>query len=48
MNVSQDWNTYGSDQGRTGFERRNPRLLKDTLAKEFALLYKMKLDPNAR
>jgi outer membrane protein assembly factor BamB len=48
MSRSQDWNTFGSDQGRSGWERSDPRISKDTLAKEFALLYRMKLEENAR
>jgi len=48
MGRSQDWNTFGSDPGRTGFERSDPRISKESVAKEFALLYKMKLEANAR
>src|SRR5215472_722230 len=47
MSRSQDWNTFASDPGRTGSERSDPRINKDTLAKDFALLYKMKLEPAA-
>src|ERR1043166_2396907 len=47
MGRSQDWNTFGSDAGRTGSERSDPRIAKDSLAKEFALLYKIKLEENA-
>jgi outer membrane protein assembly factor BamB len=44
---SQDWSTFGSDIGRTGFERSDPLIKKDTLAKDFTLLYKMKLGSGA-
>jgi PQQ-like domain len=39
-----DWNTFGGDIGRTGSERSDPFIKKDTLAKEFTLLYKSKLE----
>src|SRR3978361_957152 len=40
----QDWNTFGSDIGRSGYEKNDPRMTKENVAKEFALLYKMKLE----
>jgi outer membrane protein assembly factor BamB len=39
-----DWNTFGSDVGRTGAERTDPFINKDSVAKDFSLLYKAKLD----
>jgi outer membrane protein assembly factor BamB len=48
MGRSQDWNTFGFDSGRTGFERADPRITKETLAKDFSLIYKIKLEENAR
>ena len=45
---SQDWNTFGGDMGRTGFERSDPLINKESVAKEFALLYKTKLEENAQ
>ena len=48
MGRSQDWNTFGGDVGRTGFERSDPRLTKESVAKDFALLYKTKLEENVR
>src|SRR5437763_11949803 len=48
MGRSQDWNTFGGDTARSGFERSDPRLTKESVAKEFALLYKTKLEENAR
>ena len=48
MGRSQDWNTFGGDTGRSGFERSDPRLTKESVAKEFALLYKTKLEESAR
>src|SRR5713101_2896254 len=48
MGRSQDWNTFGGDMGRSGFERSDPRITKESVAKEFALLYKTKLEENAK
>ena len=45
---SQDWNTFGSDIGRSGAERSDILITKDSVAKEFALLYKTKLDEAGR
>src|SRR5437899_660219 len=45
---SQDWNTFGSDVGRTGAERSDIHITKESVAKEFALLYKNKLDEYAK
>src|SRR5262249_36754977 len=45
---SQDWPVFASDIGRTGVERSDPRITKDSLAKDFTLLYKMKLEENAK
>jgi hypothetical protein len=41
---TQDFDTFGGDTGRSGFERVEGRLNKENVAKEFALLYKLKLD----
>ncbi len=45
---TQDWNTFGADIGRTGMERTDPFLNKESVAKQFSLLYKIKLEENAR
>ena len=45
---TQDWNTFGGDIGRTGMERSDPFLNKDSVAKDFGLLYKVKLDENGK
>ena len=45
---TQDWNTFGADIGRTGMERTDPFLNKESVPKEFALLYKTKLDENGK
>ena len=37
---TQDWNTFGGDIGRTGMERTDPFLNKESVAKDFGLLYK--------
>src|SRR5215471_2582070 len=39
-----DWNTFGSDSGRTGAERTDPFINKDSVAKDFTLLFKSKLE----
>ncbi|MBS1856671.1 MAG: PQQ-like beta-propeller repeat protein [Acidobacteria bacterium] len=41
---TQDWDTFGGDTGRSGFERIEGQLNPGSVAKEFALLYKLKLD----
>ncbi|MDE3168060.1 MAG: PQQ-binding-like beta-propeller repeat protein [Acidobacteriota bacterium] len=41
---TQDWNTFGGDTGRSNFERIEGLLNKENVAKEFSLLYKLKLD----
>src|SRR5882762_10469864 len=48
MGRMQDWSTFAGDPGRSGFERSDSRITKESVAKEFALLYKTKLDANAR
>lgn len=45
---TQDWNTFGGDIGRSGAERSDPFITPESVGKEFALLYKVKLEENAR
>src|SRR5260370_9562307 len=45
---TQDWNTFGGDIGRTGMERTDPFLNKESVAKDFGLLYKVNLDENGK
>src|SRR5262252_2880304 len=45
---TQDWNTFAADIGRTGHERTDPFINKDSVAKDFALLYKTKLEEVAK
>ncbi len=41
--ASANWNTYGSDPQRSGWERTDPAISKDTV-KDLQLLWKMKLE----
>jgi hypothetical protein len=45
---TQDWNTFGGDIGRSGMERTDPFINKESVAKEFGLLYKTRLDENGK
>jgi outer membrane protein assembly factor BamB len=47
MGRTGDWNTFGSDVQRTGWERSDFRLNKDTI-KDFQFLWKMKLEEQAK
>src|SRR5689334_8234000 len=45
---TQDWNTFGADIGRSGQEKTDPFINKESVAKDFAFLYKTKLDENGK
>jgi len=45
---TQDWNTFGADIGRSGHEKTDPFINKESVARDFALLYKTKLDENGK
>ncbi|MGH9591682.1 MAG: hypothetical protein ACRD5L_01230, partial [Bryobacteraceae bacterium] len=45
--AASNWTTYGGDPQRSGWERTDPAISKDTV-KDFQLLWKMKLESQAK